>query len=62
MRIPTRILRSVVAVRGDRGTTAVEYALVASLIAVVIIVGVVLLGANLLGLFDETASSFADAT
>ncbi len=62
MRIPTGALRLVFAVRGDRGTTAVEYALLASLIAVVIIVAVFALGANLVGLFDETSSSYADAT
>jgi Flp pilus assembly pilin Flp len=47
---------------GARGATTVEYALIASLIAVVVIVGVILLGANLLGLYNETATSYADAT
>lgn len=47
---------------GSKGATTVEYALIASLIAVVVIVGVILLGANLLGLYSETATSYADAT
>lgn len=54
--------RTAAVLRSDRGATAVEYALIASLIAVVVIVAVVLLGTNLLGLFDETASSYADAS
>lgn len=44
-------------VRGDRGTTAAEYALIASLIAVVIVIAVTLLGQNTLGLFNDTAAS-----
>jgi Flp pilus assembly pilin Flp len=62
MRIPSIILRAATVSRGDRGATSVEYAPIAGLIAVVVIVGVVLLGANLLGLYSETATSFADAT
>ena len=46
---------------GDRGATSVEYALLASLIAVVVIVAVVLLGTNLFGLFNDTATSYSDA-
>ena len=41
----------------DRGATSVEYALIASLIAVVIVTAVALLGGNLLGLYDDAASS-----
>ncbi len=41
----------------DRGTTAAEYALIASLIAVVIVLAVTLLGQSVRGLFDDAASS-----
>ena len=41
--------------RKDRGATAVEYGLLVGLIAVVIIVGVTLLGNNLLALFNKVA-------
>jgi pilus assembly protein Flp/PilA len=43
--------------KNDRGATAVEYGLIVALIAVVIIVAVALLGNNLLGIFNEAASS-----
>ena len=63
MRIPSIILRAAMVGLRDRGATSVEYALIAvadrrrrdrrrwycS-------------AANLLGLYDETASSYADAT
>ena len=41
--------------RRDRGATAVEYGLLVGLIAVVIIVGVTLLGTKLLALFNTIA-------
>lgn len=44
-------------VGGDSGATAVEYALIAALIAVVIVAGVVLLGSNVFSLYDSAASS-----
>ena len=43
--------------RKDRGATAVEYGLLVGLIAVVIIVGVTLLGTKLLALFNSVAGS-----
>jgi pilus assembly protein Flp/PilA len=43
--------------REDRGATAVEYGLLVGLIAVVIIVGVTLLGTKLLALFNGIAGS-----
>lgn len=43
--------------RDDRGATAAEYALIASLIAIVVVASVALLGTNLLGLYDNAASS-----
>jgi Flp pilus assembly pilin Flp len=39
--------------RDGRGTTAIEYALVASLIAVVIVTALQNLGANVLALFES---------
>ena len=43
--------------REDRGATAVEYGLLVGLIAVVIIVGVRLLGTELLALFNGIAAA-----
>jgi pilus assembly protein Flp/PilA len=44
--------------RKDRGATAVEYGLLVGLIAVVIIVGVTLLGTKLLAMFNGIAAKF----
>ena len=43
--------------RSDAGSTATEYALIASLIAVVVIAAVTLLGTSVFVLFDDAASS-----
>jgi len=43
--------------RADRGATSVEYALMASLIAVVIIASVTLFGQNVVQLFQVPASA-----
>ena len=43
--------------RGDRGATAVEYTLMVSMIAVVIIAAVTLFGKNLIELFNVPSSS-----
>ena len=43
--------------RDESGATAIEYALIASLIAVVIIAGVTSIGANLKGNFNNTANA-----
>ncbi len=42
-------------IKSDRGVTAVEYGLIASLIAVVIIVAVALVGTNLTAIFNYIA-------
>ncbi len=44
--------------RGDHGATAVEYALMVSMIAVVIIAAVTLFGKNLIELFKVPSSAF----
>jgi pilus assembly protein Flp/PilA len=44
--------------RDIRGTTAVEYALIAALIAVVIVVAVGTAGSNLAGLYNSVAISY----
>ena len=41
--------------KDENGATAIEYGLIASLIAVVIIVGVSLVGTNLNGLFSTVS-------
>ncbi|KQU69455.1 Flp family type IVb pilin [Phycicoccus sp. Root101] len=43
--------------RGDHGATSVEYALMVSMIAVVIIAAVTLFGQNLVSLFNVPASA-----
>ncbi|MCO4256764.1 Flp family type IVb pilin [Pseudarthrobacter cellobiosi] len=48
--------------RDQRGATAVEYGIMVSLIAVVIIVAVTLLGGNLKVTFDKTACSVSGKT
>ena len=45
-------------VKKDDGATAVEYGLLAALIAVVIIISVTALGVNLSAMFDTIAGSF----
>lgn len=42
--------------KDEEGVTAIEYALIAALIAVVIIVTVTILGGSLSNLFSDTAS------
>lgn len=44
--------------RGDHGATALEYALMVGLIAVVIVASVTLFGVNVSGLFNVPASAF----
>jgi len=44
-------------VRDDKGATAVEYGLMVSLIAVVIIAAVTLLGLNLAAIFGQVAAA-----
>jgi pilus assembly protein Flp/PilA len=48
--------------RGERGASSVEYALVAALIAVVIIVGVTLFGGATSNLFRTACTSLPSAT
>jgi pilus assembly protein Flp/PilA len=44
--------------RGDRGATAIEYALVAALIAVVIVGGVTAVGIKVSTMFTNVANAF----
>ena len=48
-------------VRDDEGVTAIEYGLIAALIAVVIIVAVRTVGVNLDAVFDKVATELAGA-
>lgn len=50
-------LRTVFTDRDDKGATAVEYGLMVSLIAVVIIAAVTLLGNNLAAIFNTVAAA-----
>lgn len=47
--------------RNERGATAIEYGLLAALIAGVIIITVSMLGANLTSLFDTLADAIGDS-
>jgi pilus assembly protein Flp/PilA len=51
MRHISRIVAHWFALDSEKGVTAIEYGLIASLIAIAIIVGVTLVGTNLNGLF-----------
>lgn len=46
-------------VDSDRGVTAIEYGLIASLVAIAIIVGITLVGTNLNGLFNYIGGKVA---
>lgn len=48
--------------RDDEGATAIEYGLIAALIAVVIIAAVATLGANLSTAFDYVSTSVGSTT
>ncbi|GAA1252057.1 Flp family type IVb pilin [Oryzihumus leptocrescens] len=56
-----RLVKLQLALKSDRGATAVEYGLMVALIAIVIIGAVTLLGGNLSSLFN-TASSKVTVT
>lgn len=45
-------------IRGARGATAVEYAIMIGFVAAVVVAGVTLLGQQLSSLFDEAATRF----
>ena len=45
-------------VRDESGTTAIEYALIASLISVVIVTAVTTIGTTLTGFFQTVAAAF----
>jgi pilus assembly protein Flp/PilA len=49
-------------VRNDSGVTAIEYGLIAGLIAVVIIGAVTLVGQDLLAMFNTVAAALAPAS
>ncbi|MDJ0335381.1 Flp family type IVb pilin [Salinibacterium sp. G-O1] len=55
MKLYTRIQARLNSMQNEDGATAVEYGLMVSLIAVVIIAGVTLLGTNLLAVFNGVA-------
>lgn len=47
--------------RKAQGVTAIEYALIASLIVLVIVTGIALLGSNLAALYDQVQTSIVNA-
>jgi len=48
--------------RSDKGATAVEYALIVGLIAVVIILAVAFLGDTISGIFEDVGSEISSRT
>ena len=48
--------------RSDQGATAVEYALIVGLIAVVIIIAVAFLGDTISGIFEDVGSEISSRT
>lgn len=46
--------------KGSKGTTAIEYALIASLIAVVAITGMKMIGSNISNKFNEIANTISN--
>ena len=55
MRRVSRVVARWAAIKSERGVTAIEYGLIASLVALAIIVGATLLGVNLNALFGYIA-------
>ena len=55
----SRKIAGMLSITSERGVTAIEYGLIASLIAVAIIVGVTLVGTNLNALFNSVAGKVA---
>lgn len=55
----SRRIAGMLSITSERGVTAVEYGLIASLIAIGIIVGVTLVGTNLNNLFTYIAGKVA---
>lgn len=56
MKWPTRILALMFDINNEKGVTAIEYGLIASLVAVVIITAVTLVGTNLSAVFNSVAT------
>ncbi len=61
MRRLKRVLKSALALRSKRGVTAIEYGLIAALIAVAIIAAVTLLGTDLTATFDAIAGHLGNS-
>ena len=59
MRNVSRRLAHWFAIDSERGVTAIEYGLIASLVAIAIIVGITLVGTNLNGLFNYIGGKVA---
>ena len=60
-RISTKVA-NFLAIKSERGVTAIEYGLIASLVALAIIVGATLLGVNLNSLFTYIAGKVKPPT
>jgi pilus assembly protein Flp/PilA len=59
MRKVSKKVAAWLAIESEQGVTAIEYGLIASLVAVSIIVGITLVGTNLNGLFNYIGGKVA---
>lgn len=55
----SRTVANWLAIRSESGVTAIEYGLIASLVAIAIIVGITLVGTNMNGLFNYIGGKVA---
>ncbi len=62
LRMASRSVARWLSIDSERGFTAIEYGLLASLVALAIIVGATLLGTNLNGMFNYVAGKVAAPT
>ncbi|MCK9915521.1 Flp family type IVb pilin [Microbacteriaceae bacterium K1510] len=59
MRQISKAIATCLSIKSERGVTAIEYGLIASLVALAIIVGITLLGVNLNALFTYIGGKVA---
>ena len=59
MRNLSRAIARILSVDSEKGVTAIEYGLIASLVAIAIIIGITAVGTNLNGLFNFISTKVA---
>jgi pilus assembly protein Flp/PilA len=58
----SRSIARMLSVKSEKGVTAIEYGLIASLVAIAIIIGITLVGTNLNSLFNYLGGKVAAPT